>query len=119
MGTAIAVSRGSKAVRTMCLWHAAAERATMAGTSDYGTDAISAWLVDRIASEMNIEPETISLDETFSNLGLDSLKTLVITAKLGEFLGAEELNPALLWDYPTIQKLAEHLTGLVQGTAGF
>ena len=91
----------------------------MAGTSDYGTDAISAWLVDRIASEMNVEPETISLDETFSNLGLDSLKTLVITAKLGEFLGAEELNPALLWDYPTIQKLAEHLTGLVQGTAGF
>ena len=90
----------------------------MAGISDYGTDAISAWLVDRIASEMNVEPETISLDETFSNLGLDSLKTLVITAKLGEFLGAEELNPALLWDYPTIQKLAEHLTGLVQGTAG-
>ena len=91
----------------------------MAGTSDYGTDAISAWLVDRIASEMNVAPETISLDETFSNLGLDSLKTLIITAKLGEFLGAEELNPALLWDYPTIQKLAEHLTGLVQGTAGF
>lgn len=91
----------------------------MAETSDYRVDAISAWLVDRIASEMNVEPETISLDETFSNLGLDSLKTLVITAKLGEFLGAEELNPALLWDYPTIQKLAEHLTGLVQGTAGF
>ena len=90
----------------------------MAGTSDYGTDAISAWLVDRIASEMNVEPETISLDETFSNLGLDSLKTLIITAKLGEFLGAEELKPALLWDYPTIQKLAEHLTGSVQGPAG-
>jgi acyl carrier protein len=91
----------------------------MAGTSDYRVDAISAWLVDRIASEMDVAPETISLDETFSNLGLDSLKTLIITARLGEFLGAEELNPSLLWDYPTIQKLAEHLTGLVGGTAGF
>lgn len=89
----------------------------MAGVSDYRADAISAWLADRIAGEMNVAPETISLDETFSNLGLNSLKTLIITGELGEFLGVEELNPALFWDYPTIQKLAEHLTGLVKGTA--
>jgi acyl carrier protein len=118
MRTLIAVSRGSKAVRMMCLWHAAAVRAAMAGVSDYSVDTISAWLVDRIAGEMNVAPETISLDETFSNLGLNSLKTLIITGDLGEFLGAEELAPALFWDYPTVQRLAEHLTGLVNGTAG-
>jgi acyl carrier protein len=90
----------------------------MVGASDQCVDAISGWLVDRIAREMNVAPETVSLDETFSNLGLNSIKTLIITGNLGEFLGAEELNPSLFWDYPTIQKLAEHLTGVVKGAAG-
>jgi acyl carrier protein len=93
-------------------------RAAMARVSEYSFDAISAWLVDRIAREMNVAPETISLDETFSNLGLNSLKTLIITGNLGEFLGTEELTPSLFWDYPTVQKLAEHLTELVKGAAG-
>jgi acyl carrier protein len=89
----------------------------MAENRSYSVDAITGWLVDRVASELKVAPETISLDESFSNIGLNSLNTLIITGELGEFLGFEELNPSLLWDYPTIQKLAEHLTEL-QAPAG-
>ena len=72
-------------------------------------DTIIDWLVERIARERKVAPDSIALDEAFFNIGLNSLQTLLISTELGEFLGMEEFNPSLFWDYPTIQKLAAHL----------
>jgi hypothetical protein len=79
-------------------------------------DAIVAWLVDRIASELKVAPETISVDEAFANLGLSSLQILLVTGDLGEYLGIDDMEVSLFWNYPTILKLADHLVGLPRGT---
>ncbi len=74
-------------------------------------DSVVDWLVDIIARERRVALDTISPDETFANLGLNSLQILIITEELADFLGVEHLDASLLWDYPTIVKLAEHLIG--------
>jgi acyl carrier protein len=81
----------------------------MAELRGHGVETIANWLASRIAAETKQAPEAIALDEPFAKLGLDSLKTLIVSRDLGEFLGLEELQPSLFWDYPTITKLAEHL----------
>ena len=75
-------------------------------------DRLISWLVDRIAHELRVAPETIGLDEAFFNIGLNSLQTLIISQELSEFVGDKELSPSLFWDYPTIHKLAAHLAEL-------
>jgi acyl carrier protein len=72
-------------------------------------EEISDWLVDRIATERNMEPEAVPLDEAFFAIGLNSLDTLLINNDLADFLELEELSPSLFWDYPSIEKLSAHL----------
>lgn len=81
-------------------------------------DEIAGWLANRIATEMKVAPETIPPDETFYNIGLNSLNTLIISGELAEYLGLEEFNPSMFWDYPTIEKLAGHLSELAQTERG-
>lgn len=72
-------------------------------------EEISDWLVQRIATERNMEPEAVPLDEAFFSIGLNSLDTLLINNDLSDFLGLEELSPSLFWDYPSIEKLSAYL----------
>ena len=73
---------------------------------------IEDWLANRIALEMNVAADSLPFDKSFYDLGLNSINTLVINGDLVEFLGCGELSPSLFWDYPTIAKLAEHLSTL-------
>jgi acyl carrier protein len=72
-------------------------------------EAIRDWLVLRIAGELGIAQQAVKADEEFTNLGLGSRQAIMVTGELEDFLGAGELDPALLWDYPTINQLARHL----------
>jgi acyl carrier protein len=90
----------------------------MSEQSRRNVDDLMNWLVDRIAAELQTPAEKISVEESFSNLGMTSLQTLLVTGDLGEHLGVEELEPSLFWDYPTIQKLADHLVAQRQSVAG-
>ena len=78
-------------------------------------DTIAVWLSNRIAEELKAAPELISPDETFHNVGLNSLNTLIVSGDLAEFLGLDEFNPSMFWDYPTIGKLSQHVFELLQG----
>jgi 8-amino-7-oxononanoate synthase len=80
-------------------------------------DALAEWLIDRIAQEMEISPEEVSVDATFDDLGMNSLKVLIVANDLAEFLKVEEVPQPLFFNYPTIQRLAEHLIGEGRGTA--
>jgi acyl carrier protein len=73
--------------------------------------AIRDWLLDAIATELEAPPAAVASDVEFADLGLGSRQAIMITGDLEEFLGREELDPSLLWDYPTIDKLARHLAG--------
>lgn len=90
----------------------------MMATANHDSETIGEWLTARIASELKKLPDSIALDEAFANIGLSSLDTLIICGELGEFLGIEDLSPSLFWDYPSINKLAEHLAQQHQTNAG-
>jgi acyl carrier protein len=85
---------------------------TMSKTGSYDADTLIDWLVEHIARQLKLVPDSIPLNEAFFDIGLNSLDTLIISSELGEFLGIGEFNPSLFWDYPTIDKLAEHLAKL-------
>jgi acyl carrier protein len=75
-------------------------------------ELIESWLCAEIATSVQSTPGQIDLDTPFTSLGLSSRQAIFLTARLEDHLEIEELDPALLWDFPTIRKLAVHLAGL-------
>jgi acyl carrier protein len=71
-------------------------------------EAIRAWLVQRIATQLDMAPEEIDVRETFSNYGLDSRTAVGLSGELERWLG-RPLLATLVWDYPTIELVAKHL----------
>uniref|UniRef100_UPI001177C858 type I polyketide synthase n=1 Tax=Amycolatopsis kentuckyensis TaxID=218823 RepID=UPI001177C858 len=63
--------------------------------------AIRAWLVTRIGD--------VDVDRPLHETGLSSRDATSLAADLGEFVG-RPLAPTLVWQYPTIAALAEHLS---------
>jgi acyl carrier protein len=74
-------------------------------------EAICAWLTKKIAQELEVAEDRVRIDEQFADLGLGSRQAILITGELEDFLRRDEIDPSLLWDFPTIEKLARHLVG--------
>lgn len=75
---------------------------------------IQAWLVNRIARELEISPHEIDVKVPFNRYGLDSLAAVHLVSSLEEWMGSE-LSPTLPYDYPTVESLARHLSGTAAG----
>ncbi|HEX3860700.1 MAG TPA: acyl carrier protein [Stellaceae bacterium] len=58
----------------------------------------------------------IGPDVTFVQMGLDSATSAYFIVELEEWLGIE-LEPELVFDYPTITDLARHIVGRGGGNA--
>jgi acyl carrier protein len=69
---------------------------------------ISDWLVSYLADLLETSPDQIDVKTTFARYGLDSSAAVVLTGDLGGWLG-QELEPTILYDYPTIAELSAHL----------
>ena len=69
---------------------------------------IQNWLVSYIADLLEIAPEEVDVTIPFDRYGLDSSSVVGLTAELGDWLG-KELNPKLMYDYPTIEVLVDNL----------
>jgi acyl carrier protein len=69
---------------------------------------IQIWLIDQFAQQLDVEPDDIDVDESFDNYDLDSSKALILLGRLEKWLG-KELNPVLIFNYPTITELAKRL----------
>jgi acyl transferase domain-containing protein/acyl-CoA synthetase (AMP-forming)/AMP-acid ligase II/acyl carrier protein len=72
--------------------------------------AIQAWLVAQLARRLSVDPGTLDVREPFARYGLDSASVVSISGELEDWLG-RRFSPALAWEYPTIEALAEHLAG--------
>ncbi len=72
------------------------------------SEKIQAWLVSYLAELLEIEPSEVDETIPFDRYGLDSSSTMSMTADLEEWLGFE-LDPMLFYDYPTIERLSQHL----------
>ncbi|KAB8335316.1 acyl carrier protein [Scytonema tolypothrichoides VB-61278] len=70
---------------------------------------IQAWLVSYLAEELEIEPDQIDVKTLFDRYGLDSSAALAMTGDLEDWLGFE-IEPTLVYDYPTIETLAQYLS---------
>ncbi|MBN3895523.1 MAG: acyl carrier protein [Nostoc sp. NOS(2021)] len=73
------------------------------------TTEIKEWLISYLANLLDIEPEQVDVETTFARYGLDSSVAVVLTGDLADWLG-KELELRLVWDYPTIADLAQHLS---------
>ena len=69
---------------------------------------IQAWLVERIAREIGVNPGNIDLKEPFDNYGLDSVLAIEIASAGKQKLGID-MSPLLLVHYPTIESLSHYL----------
>lgn len=67
-------------------------------------------MVGYIAEALGLMPDDVDVDKPLSDFGLDSLAMLSLGEALEQRL-ARKLEPTLLWYYPTVRSLSEHLVG--------
>jgi|RhiMetStandDraft_8_1073273.scaffolds.fasta_scaffold68566_2 acyl carrier protein len=75
---------------------------------DLTVEAIRGWLVGHLAELLKIAPHEIDVRTHFDRYGLDSAEVVTLTGDLEDWLG-RQLSPSLLYDYLTIEDLAQHL----------
>ncbi len=71
---------------------------------------LEAYLQRKIADETDMSVEDIPLDQEFDQLDLDSLSILTIAFDLETDFGFDNLDPTVLSEFNTINKLVEWMT---------
>ena len=74
-----------------------------------GMAEVRDWLIARIASHLGIPADRVEVGRPFAAFGLDSMTMVALSAELETWLG-RPLSPTLLYDAPTIDRLAESVT---------
>jgi acyl carrier protein len=69
---------------------------------------LQTWIVNYVAELLEVEPSKIDVAIAFDRYGLDSSAAVGLAGDLEDWL-ERELDPTLLYDYPTIESLSEHL----------
>jgi acyl transferase domain-containing protein/acyl-CoA synthetase (AMP-forming)/AMP-acid ligase II/acyl carrier protein len=72
-------------------------------------DSIRNWLVQRIAGKLGVPLDRVDVREPLARYGLDSLTAVQLATDLGQWLG-RSLSPVLVYEYPTIERLAAALS---------
>lgn len=88
------------------------ERSGLGGKAP-GAPLIQDWLIGNIAESLKIDPAEIDIREPFASYGLSSTAAVGLTGDMEDWLGLR-LSPTLVWDYPTIEELAQHLASEVK-----
>ncbi|MEO1799902.1 MAG: AMP-binding protein [Cyanobacteria bacterium J06629_2] len=70
---------------------------------------IQQWLVYWLSQKLKLDFWAIDPSSTLAEYGLDSLIAVELADSLGAWLG-QTLDVTLLWNFPTIEALAEHLS---------
>jgi acyl carrier protein len=73
-------------------------------------EEIQLWLVSRVAELTAVDADEVDIAEPFARFGLDSIAAAGLSGDLEDWLN-RRLPPTLIWDYPTIELLAQHLAG--------
>lgn len=81
----------------------------------YSQEAIQAWLISKISEQLQLVPEKIDIQQPLAQYGLSSMVAVSLAGEAQEWLGCK-VSPTLLYDYPTIELLTQHL---VEKTAVF
>jgi acyl carrier protein len=76
--------------------------------------SIQAWCVTYVSKILDVPPNRIDPSVEVDRLGLDSSTAVALIMSLEEWLGIE-LMPELLFEYPTITGLSNHLAARLSG----
>ncbi|MEV4747524.1 SDR family NAD(P)-dependent oxidoreductase [Streptosporangium sp. NPDC049248] len=74
----------------------------------FGEDEIRRFLTGRIATRCRLSPADVDPDRPLEEFGLSSRDAVAVAGELEVLLG-RELGPTLVWEYPTINRLARGL----------
>ena len=69
---------------------------------------IQDWIVSYLADLMEVEPDEVDVTLPFEQYGLDSAEAVELSGDLEDWLG-RNLNPTLLYNYPTVEALAQQI----------
>lgn len=69
---------------------------------------IQAWIVSYLAELLEVDPDDVDVTIPFDRYGLDSSAAVGMTGELEDWLGCE-IDPTVMYDYPTIASLVQHL----------
>ncbi|MEL4896908.1 acyl carrier protein [Crocosphaera sp. Alani8] len=70
---------------------------------------IQDWLVVRVATQLNMQPEDVGVDIPFDRYNLESYDVVSIMAELEDWLEQEFNDPTLMYQYNTIATLSQYL----------
>jgi len=85
--------------------------------SGRGRADIEAWMTQRLADELELEPSEIDRTVPVDRYGLDSRTAATLSGELEDWLG-RRIAATVLWEHPTIEQLARHLTPKGSAEAG-
>jgi thioesterase domain-containing protein/acyl carrier protein len=71
---------------------------------------IRQWIIGEVADVLRVNPSMIDAAAPLESHGVDSLTAITITGKLSSWLN-RNVQATLMWDYPNIEAIAEHLAG--------
>jgi acyl carrier protein len=71
---------------------------------------IQRFLIAELARRIEVDPDAINPRQPFERYGLDSLNALRLAVELEARIG-RKLPTTALWDYPSIESLANYLAG--------
>jgi acyl carrier protein len=69
---------------------------------------IQSWIVDYLAQLLEVDPADVDVTIPFDRYGLDSAAAVGMTGELADWLD-HEIDPTVLYDYPTIESLVQYL----------
>ncbi len=69
---------------------------------------IQAWIASYLAQLLEIDPDEVNVTIPFDQYGLDSSAAVGMTGDLEDWV-ERKIDPTLLYDYPTIEALSQHL----------
>ncbi len=79
-------------------------------TKNISVTAIQSWLVEHIAELIGSDPASVDVEQPFESFGLASRDVVGLSGDLEDWLELR-LSPTLLYQYPTIARLAHYLAG--------
>jgi acyl transferase domain-containing protein/acyl carrier protein len=90
------------------------ELATLRGETLLG--ALAGWLRRQVASVLRLDLERVLEDKALRSMGMDSLMSLEFRNRIEKHLRIK-LSVTMIWNYPTIAKLAGHLQSRLELSA--
>lgn len=75
-------------------------------------DALESWLRDRVATYGEVDPGAFTEDTPLTDLGFSSVYALTLCGDIEDTFGLD-VEPTVVWENPTIRRLAAALHELI------